>query len=77
MVWIPTIEYIIALFEQEIQDSHLMNRDGLNSTFDNSLYFLERIVMSYFLRLKKFFQKSWLYKTIKDWFIKNSKESIR
>jgi len=34
MPWIPTIEYIIALFEDQIKNASLMNRDGLESTLD-------------------------------------------
>jgi death-on-curing family protein len=34
MVWIPTIEYINALFEDNIRNAQLMNREGLNSTLD-------------------------------------------
>ena len=34
MLWIPSIEYIISLFEDYIKDAILMNRDGLIATLD-------------------------------------------
>jgi len=34
MHWIPTIEYILALFTDQIKNAHLINRDGLISTLD-------------------------------------------
>jgi death-on-curing family protein len=34
MAWIPTIEYIITLFESQISSGNLMNRGGLESTLD-------------------------------------------
>jgi len=125
MVWIPTSEYILSLFDQEIQDSHLMNREGLNSTLDKVRWgipsqgiptiwdqvtiLLKEIVENHYfddgnkrigiLIAYIFLEKNGYrfspppeeifsmamavaqghheYETIKDWFIKNSKESIR
>jgi death-on-curing family protein len=34
VVWIPSVEYIIALFDDQIKDGKLMNRQGLVSTLD-------------------------------------------
>ncbi len=34
MTWIPTIEYILALFEDQIAKPRLMNRSGLAGTLD-------------------------------------------
>ena len=34
MVWIPTVEYIIALYNDQINVGKLMNRQGLLSTLD-------------------------------------------
>jgi len=34
MVWIPTVEYIIALFKDHIKNEDIMNRQGLISTLD-------------------------------------------
>ncbi len=34
MVWIPSVEYIIVLFEEEIKTAQLINRQGLMSTLD-------------------------------------------
>ncbi len=34
MVWIPTVEYIIALFTDQINAGKLINRQGLLSTLD-------------------------------------------
>lgn len=34
MVWIPSVEYIEALFKAQIKIGHLMNREGLISTLD-------------------------------------------
>jgi len=34
MLWIPSIEYIISLFEDYIKEAILMNRDGLIATLD-------------------------------------------
>lgn len=34
MVWIPSVEYIEALFEDQIKKGHLMNRQGVISTLD-------------------------------------------
>jgi len=34
MVWIPTLEYIIALYKDQIHAGKLMNRQGLLSTLD-------------------------------------------
>ncbi len=34
MVWIPTIEYILALFNDQVKAGKLMNRQGLLSTLD-------------------------------------------
>lgn len=34
MVWIPSIDYIIALFEEQVTAGKLMNRQGLLSTLD-------------------------------------------
>ena len=34
MTWIPSVEYILALFNDQIEAPRLMNRDGLVSTLD-------------------------------------------
>lgn len=34
MVWIPSVEYIEVLFEDQIKIGHLMNRQGVISTLD-------------------------------------------
>ena len=34
MVWTPSIDYIIVLFEDQIKNQRLMNRHGLISTLD-------------------------------------------
>ena len=34
MVWIPSVEYIEILFEDQIKAGHIMNRQGLISTLD-------------------------------------------
>ena len=34
MVWIPSVEYIIVLFEEKIKTAQLINRQGLMSTLD-------------------------------------------
>lgn len=34
MVWIPSVEYIESLFEDQIKIGNLMNRQGLMSTLD-------------------------------------------
>lgn len=34
MVWIPTIEYVESLFEDQIKIGELLNRQGLLSTLD-------------------------------------------
>jgi len=38
MPWIPTIEYIILLFEENIKDAYLMNREGLSATLDKVIW---------------------------------------
>ena len=34
MVWIPTVDYILTVFKDQIESPHLMNREGLISTLD-------------------------------------------
>jgi death-on-curing family protein len=34
MTWIPSVQYIIALFENQIEQPQLINQDGLISTLD-------------------------------------------
>ena len=34
MVWIPSVEYIIVLFDDQVKSGILMNRQGLISTLD-------------------------------------------
>ncbi len=38
MVWIPSIEYIEFLFEDQIKVGKLMNRQGLISTLDQAIW---------------------------------------
>ena len=38
MVWIPSIEYIEFLFEDQIKVGQLMNRQGLTSTLDKATW---------------------------------------
>ena len=34
MIWIPTVEYVVELFKDQINIGQLMNRQGLMSTLD-------------------------------------------
>ncbi len=38
MVWIPSVEYIIALYKKHIKTGNLINYGGLASTLDNIKY---------------------------------------
>jgi death-on-curing family protein len=122
MSWIPSIEYISALFEDQIKNASLMNRDGSASTLDKvkwgiptqetptiwdqvTILFKELvehhyftdgnkrlgILLAYLLLQKNGYdfnppkeeiftvtidvaQGLQAYDTLKDWFIRNSKE---